>query len=171
MKKEKINFRVKIGVMDLFRFLMHYNYKNAGGVIGIGISVVCLGYLLYSVPHNTNMMNLLLLFMGLLFTVIQPLMLLKKAAVQVVKNPAFQEYLEYEVGEEGITICQKELEQKVLWQDIYKIVENRKQMLIYTSRVNACIWPKEQVGEEKLQQIKADIVEYVDDKLYKGLQQ
>ena len=171
MKKEKINFRIKIGVMDLFRFLMHYNYKNAGGVIGIGISVVCLGYLLYSFPHNTNMMNLLLLFMGLLFTVIQPLMLLKKAAVQVVKNPAFQEYLEYEVGEEGITICQKELEQKVLWQDIYKIVENKKQMLIYTSRVNACIWPKEQVGEEKLQQIKADIVEYVDDKLYKGLQQ
>ena len=171
MKKEKINFRIKIGVMDLFRFLMHYNYKNAGGVIGIGISVVCLGDLLYSFPHNTNMMNLLLLFMGLLFTVIQPLMLLKKAAVQVVKNPAFQEYLEYEVGEEGITICQKELEQKVLWQDIYKIVENKKQMLIYTSRVNACIWPKEQVGEEKLQQIKADIVEYVDDKLYKDLQQ
>lgn len=170
MKKDKINFRVKIGVMDLFRFLMHYNYKNAGGIIGIGISVVCLGYLIYSFPHNSNMTNLLLLLIGLLFTVIQPLMLLKKAAVQVVKNPAFREYLEYEVGEEGIKVCQNGLEQKVLWQDIYKIVENKKQMLIYTSRVNACIWPKDQV-EKNLQQIKENILEYADGKLYKGLQQ
>ena len=81
-----LQFKVKIGVKDLFRFLMEYNYKSIGGAFGLVISFACFGMLAYSFSDNSAQVNLLLLVVGLLFTVIQPLMLLKKAAVVTLRN-------------------------------------------------------------------------------------
>lgn len=159
--ENKLCFKVKIGVKDLFHFLMGYNYKSVGGVFGLVISFACLGLLAYSFPDNSTQMNVVLLVIGLLFTVIQPLMLLKKAAVQVVKNPVFRDTLEYEIGDSGITVRQKDVEQDISWDGIFKICENKKQILVYTSRVNACIWPKEQMAD-KLWPVKSALTEHVD---------
>jgi len=150
---EKVSFRVKLGVMDLYRFLMTYNYKSFGGIFGVLISVACLMLLAVSFHDNTPQMNLVLLALGLLFTVIQPVMIWKKAATQVVKNPVFQEELEYELSKDGISIRQKDVEQKVMWNQIFKVAEDKKQILVYTSRVNACIWPKAQI-QEQLEHVK-----------------
>ena len=162
-----LQFKVKIGVKDLFRFLMEYNYTSIGGAFGLVISFACFGMLAYSFSDNSAQVNLLLLVVGLLFTVIQPLMLLKKAAVQVVKNPVFRDQLEYEVSEDGITVRQGDVEQQILWDGIFKICESKKQILVYTSRVNACIWPKEQlVGS--LEQVKSILAKNVDVNVYKA---
>ena len=159
--ENRLCFKVKIGVKDLFHFLMEYNYKSVGGAFGLVISFACLGLLAYSFQDNSAQMNAVLLVIGLLFTVIQPLMLLKKAAVQVVKNPVFRDTLEYEIGDNGIMVRQKDVEQEISWDGIFKICENRKQILVYTSRVNACIWPKEQMAD-KLCQVKSALTENVD---------
>lgn len=163
-----LHFKVKIGVKDLFRFLMEYNYKSVGGAFGLVISFACLGLLAYSFPDNSTQVNVLLLVIGLLFTVIQPLMLLKKAAVQVVKNPVFRDTLEYEIGDQGITVRQKDVEQEIFWDRISKICESKKQILVYTSRVNACIWPKEQL-EDKLCQVSSLLAKNVDPSIYKAV--
>lgn len=164
-----IHFKVKIGVKDLFRFLMEYNYKSVGGAFGLVISFACFGMLAYSFLDNSMEANLLLLAIGLLFTVVQPLMLLKKAAMQVVKNPVFRDPLEYEMNEEGLVVRQGEVEQEILWNGIIKISESKKQILVYTSRVNACIWPKEQLADQ-LDQIKLTLTKNVKSNSYKAIE-
>lgn len=163
-----LQFKVKIGVKDLFRFLMEYNYKSVGGAFGLVISFACFGMLAYSFSDNSMQVNLLLLVIGLLFTVIQPLMLLKKAAVQVVKNPVFRDPLEYEIGDNGIVVRQEAVEQEIQWDGIFKICESKKQILVYTSRVNACIWPKEQLAD-RLEQVKSVLTKNVDSNVYKAM--
>ena len=159
MHREK--FQIKIRVKDLYRFLMYYNYKSIGGVVGVLISVVSFGYLLISFQGNSNGTNLLLLVVGLLFTVIQPLMLLQKSAMQATQNPGFRNPLEYEIGEQGVVIRQSAEEVSVPWENIVSIVETKKQILVYTSRVNACIWPKDQFAEQQ-QGIKQIIAQYME---------
>lgn len=165
---DTLHFKVKIGVKDLFRFLMEYNYKSVGGAFGLVISFVCLGMLAYSFQDNSAQVNALLLVIGLLFTVIQPLMLLKKAAVQVAKNPVFRDTLEYEIGDKGITVRQKDVEQEILWDGIFKICESKQQILVYTSRVNACIWPKGQLSDN-LWQVRSILTKNVDSSIYKAM--
>lgn len=158
--EKNIKFQIKIGVKDLYHFLMEFNYKSFGGVFGLLISVVCLIYLAVSFKSNSNGANLLFLFLGLLFTVIQPLLLLQKAAQQATRSEAFRNPLEYEIGENGFVIRQKEQEVEVAWDTVVKVVEDAKQILVYTSRVNACIWPKEQLNQQETQ-VKEALNHYV----------
>ena len=164
--QKKISFQVKIGVKDLYHFLMSYNYKSLGGIFGVFISIVCLIYLAISFPDNKPGANFLFLFLGLLFTVLQPLMLFQKAAQQATTSPAFREPLEYELNEEGVVIRQKSEEVPVAWDAIVKVVEDKKQILIYTSRVNACIWPKEQFADQVVE-VKEMISSSVEEKICK----
>lgn len=149
-----ISFQVKIGVMDIYRFLMYYNYRSFGGVLGVIISLGCLVCLGLTYQHNELGVNVLYLVLGLLFTVIQPLMLLKKASMQVVSNQAFRNPLTYEIGEEQVVIRQEKEEAPIAWEQVVRTVETKKQLLLYTSRVNACIWPKDQM-DGKVEQVKA----------------
>lgn len=164
--QKKVSFQVKIGVKDLYHFLMSYNYKSFGGGFGLFISIVCLIYLVISFRTNTFGANLLFLFLGLLFTVLQPIMLFQKAAQQATTSPAFREPLEYELNEEGVVIRQNSEEVPVAWDAIVKVVEDKKQILIYTSRVNACIWPKEQFTDQ-VEVVKEKICASVEKKICK----
>ena len=147
---------------------MSYNYKSFGGIFGVLISIVCLIYLAISFQDNGSGANLLFLFLGLLFTVLQPLMLFQKAAQQATTSPAFREPLEYELNEEGIVISQKSEKVPVSWDAIVKVVEDKKQILIYTSRVNACIWPKGQF-EDQVEEVKEMISSSVEKQICKWI--
>lgn len=160
MENKNIKFQIKIGVKDLYHFLMGFNYKSFGGILGLIISAVCLIYLAVTFKSNSNSANLLFLFLGLLFTVIQPLLLLQKAAQQATRSEAFRNPLEYELGESGFVIRQQEQEVEVAWDAVVKVVEDTKQILVYTSRVNACIWPKEQLNQYELE-VKEALNQYV----------
>lgn len=146
---EQIKFQVKIGVKDLYHFLMVYNYKSVGGIFGVGLSLACLFGFFISWNGKWDGSQVLLLLAGLLFTVIQPVMLWKKAMVQVLKNPVFKQPLEYALSEKGISIAQGEQESQLPWTSIIKVKADREQILLYTSRVNACIWPKKQLAEQE----------------------
>lgn len=158
--EKTIKIRVKLGVWDLYHFLMQYNYKSFGGIFGVIISLCSLGYVVVTHGKHDAGVNIVFLLIGLLWTVIQPLLLLQKATQQAARNEAYKEALEYEFEENGIRIRQGKEEAEVLWENIVKAKEDKKQILLFTSRVHACILPKAQFTEE-LQEIKILIREKV----------
>lgn len=146
--EKTIKIKIKLGIKDMYHFLLQYNYKSFSGLFGLFISLFALGYLAFTHDSHETPMNLILLFIGLLWTVIQPLLLLQKAAQQVVNNQAYKEMLEYEFDDRGLKICQGKEVAEVSWENIVKVKEDRKQILLFTSRVHACILPKAQFQEE-----------------------
>ena len=158
--EKTVKIRVKLGVGDLYHFLLQYNYKSFGGIIGLIISLCSLGYVAVTYGKHDVGTNMVFILIGLLWTVIQPVMLWQKAAKQAVKSQAYQQELEYEFDENRIKIRQGSEEVEVLWENIVKVKEDKKQILLFTSRVHASILPKAQFAEE-LSAIKALIQEKV----------
>lgn len=158
--EKTIKIKVKLGVWDLYHFLLQYNYKSFSGIFGVIISLLSLGYVVATYEKHDVTINIIFLLIGLLWTVIQPLLLLQKASQQVSRNEAYKAALEYEFDSKGLKIHQGKEKAEVLWENIVRVKEDRKQILLFTSRVHACILPKKQFAEE-LQQIKALIQEKV----------
>ena len=64
-------------------------------------------------------------------------------------NPAFSKPLHYVLDEEGITVSQDGVEQKQAWEDMVKAVSTGKSIIVYTSKINATIFPKRELGDQK----------------------
>lgn len=144
---KEINFDVDLGTGDLFSFLMRHTYSGISGIFGVIISIVSLIVCAVKFKELDTTAIMALIIIGLIFTVIQPLMLYNKARIQVKRNKNINAKLHYKLAEDGITISQGENEAKVNWYEIRKKVATGKALYVYMSPVRAFIFPKSQCGE------------------------
>lgn len=86
---------------------------------------------------------------GILLLVYLPWTLFIKSKQQALSNPAFKEPLHYVLDDNGITISQGEVSTTQNWDDMVKAVSTSRSIIVYTSRVNATIFPKSQLGDRK----------------------
>ena len=85
---------------------------------------------------------------GVVLLLYLPWTLFIKSKQQILANPAFKEPLHYCLDEEGIHVSQGETEEMQKWEDIVKAVSTGRSLIVYTSRVNACIFPKRDLGDK-----------------------
>ena len=77
---------------------------------------------------------------GLLFTVIQPLIVYRNAKKQ---SKVYKEFpLEYTISERGIEVKQDDAEGSNEWDNVVKIVSTKRLVIIYTSSVHAYVIPR-----------------------------
>lgn len=67
---------------------------------------------------------------------------------QMASSEALKRALCYKIDDAGVHVSQGDQTADLEWKQIYKIVSNKNQLLIYSSRVNAYIIPKEAVKEQ-----------------------
>jgi hypothetical protein len=91
----------------------------------------------------------ILLIGGVILLLYLPWVLFIKSRQQVLGNPVFQQPLHYVLDENGITISQGETSTTQSWDDMVKAVSTSRSIIVYTSRVNATIFPKSQLGDKK----------------------
>ena len=58
------------------------------------------------------------------------------------------------LDEEGIKVSQDDAQEMQKWEDIVKAVSTNRSIIVYTSPVNACIFPKRDLGEYTAQVIQ-----------------
>lgn len=141
---KEIDFDVTLRVKDLFVFTMRHTYYSISGVFSLLISFGSLIICLWNLKHFETTTILVLLFIALLFTVIQPLMLYGKCRVQIKKSESINQSLHYTLAEEGIAVRQAEQEAEVKWYDVRKVIQTKSGLYLYMSPVRAFIFPKEQ---------------------------
>lgn len=146
--KEEIKFSVLLKVSHMYDFLLRHAYRGYRGMIGIIISIGALVLYLNGFGQGDRVQNVLLILMASLFTIINPIHLYYKAFKQVKLNETFRKPLNYKVSKDGITVGQGEEEGQMPWEEIMRVVETRKSMIIYISNVIAYIFPKECLGTE-----------------------
>ncbi|MCR4605849.1 MAG: YcxB family protein [Eubacterium sp.] len=138
-----VEFDVKMDAKSLSGFVLYHNYARPGGIIGVIISVAALVALILRYGAWTGMQKCLLVVLFLLFTVIQPLLLLKKTQTQL-KTDAFSNPMHYEFKEEGFSISQKLSREEFAYSDIRKAVIHKNVMYLYMTSVSAFIIPRNQ---------------------------
>ncbi len=142
---KEVKFSVQIKVQDMFSFLLHHSYRGLPLIIDAVITVGALVMLIMGWGKGDIGKTVALIFLALLFTVIHPLQLYNRARKQVKKNAVFAKPLDYVVTDEGITMSQGEETQSFTWEDVFQVKEYKSQILVYTGRVYACIWPKREL--------------------------
>lgn len=142
-----VEFDVQIKAGDLYDYMMRHVYNSPMGIVGNGIGGVM-------VVAAVLMRNWLALILGLIILFYIPWSLFLKSRQQALKNPAFKKPLHFVMDDEGISVSQGEECQKQAWEDLFKAVSTPNSIIVYTSPVNASIFPKRELGAQKAQVIE-----------------
>ena len=139
---KEVKFSVQITVKDMFLFLVHHSYRGVSLLADAIVTFGAIGLLITGFGEGDPVKTVALIFVALLFTVVHPLQLYTKARKQVKKNDVFKKPLDYVLTDEGSTLSQGEQSQSITWEDVYQVKEYKSQILVYTARVYAFVWPK-----------------------------
>ena len=120
--------------------MLRHTYNSASGILGS-----CFGAMLVVLAVGTG--QWLYLVFGLIMLLYLPWTLFIKSRKQVLMNPSFQEALHYSLTDEGVTISQGEESVTYPWEEMHKAVSTGRSIILYTSPVNATIFPRKQLGE------------------------
>lgn len=156
----ELNFDAKLSARELYAFSMRHTYRSLSGIFGLVISFASLIICAVRFEYLDKTAVLALIIIGLIFTVIQPVMLWSKAKAQVRKNKSINATLHYTINDDGITVSQGEQEAVVKWYQIRKTVVAKDAIYVYMSPVRAFIFTKKQCGDDFLELVN-DIQEKV----------
>lgn len=162
---KEIHFKVDLSVSELYMFSMRHTYYSPSGVFGVVLSVACLLMCILRYEQLDGSARLALFIIGLLFTVVQPVMLYGKACTQRMRNKDINATLQYCVSESGIQVSQGEQQVEVPWYDVRKMVQGKSALYLYMSPVRAFIFPRKQCGgqyEELVALIRTMMERYKD---------
>lgn len=137
-----VELDIKIGAGDLYDYMLMHNYNSPAGIMGSVLGAVLL-------MAGLAKAHLLMIIAGVILLLYLPWTLFVKSRRQILNNPVFKQPLHYVLDDNGITISQGETSTSQAWEDMVKAVSTSKSIIIYTSRVNATIFPKSQMGDKK----------------------
>lgn len=144
----KINFNVKLTVKEMYLFLLNNAYRKPMGVILFLFGIACYVVAAITFKEMDITSILLLILLGSIYTIIQPIMLWKSANKQIKKNPVYQNELEYSFDEKGITVSQGENTTFKPWEECWKAKNYGSIVVIYISVNNGIILPKSAIGSQ-----------------------
>lgn len=137
----EMEFDVKITGGILYDFLMYHNYSKISNLIAnIVGALVLIGGIVNS--------HVMFIICGAILLLYMPISLFMKAKQQQLASPAFKKPLHYKLSEEGVFVSQDGQEEMQKWDDMYKAVSTPKSIVLYTTRVNACIFPRKDLGTD-----------------------
>lgn len=142
-----IEFDVKIKAADLYDYMLYHTYHGLSGIFGTLIGLLM-------IVGGISIEKWVLVIAGIILLLYLPWTLFLKSRQQILANPAFKAPLHYVLDDEGIHVSQGEDEEMQKWEDVVKAVASNKSIFVYTSRVNACIFPRRDMGEYTAQVIQ-----------------
>ncbi len=143
----KIEFDVKITPNILYDYMLQHTYSRLPGLMGTLVGVL----MLFLFAANRQPLILIIALVILLYL---PWTLFLRAASQAKSNPAFQKPLHYKLTEAGIEVSQDDVTEQMAWEGMVKAVSTPKSIVVYTTAVNACIFPKSDLGDRKYKVIE-----------------
>lgn len=135
-----VEVTVKITAGDLYDYMLMHTYNGASGILGSAFGAVLVVYALAT-------RQWLFVVLGIVLLLYLPWTLFIKSRRQSL-NPTFQEPLHYVLDAEGLTVSQGEVSSQMAWADMYKAASTSKSIILYTSPVNATIFPKRDMGDK-----------------------
>ncbi len=143
-----IEFDITLTAKDMYRFNMYQTYTGFHGWFSILLAIFAFVLAGMSYGEATMARTLLYVLFGVLFLVYLPASLYLRSKHNIAASEVLRNALHFSVGEKGFTVTQKEQSAELPWDMIYKMVATKKNVLVYSSRINAYVIPRDQLGEQ-----------------------
>lgn len=145
-----VSVSISMKVRYMYSYMFQHLHRSFRGIFGVCISAAALvGFAMSFDGTADTTRKVILLLIGLLFTVVNPIILLFKAWQQVKLSPVHKKPLEYTFSEEGIRVSQEDNEQFVTWKQVIEIRKTPTILAIYTARNAASILAFREMGEKR----------------------
>lgn len=131
---------------DYFEMFLYYTYGSIVGVCNVifTVAMIIVGISLW---RNTGVALRLILFTAsLIFPVLQPLYIWKKAKRQEASN---QSVINLAFLNSGIRIKVDDKEQMIAWKNIKRIARKPTMLILYTDQSHGYLIPYRIMGEQK----------------------
>ncbi len=138
----KVEFDIKITAADLYDYMLAHTYSGFSGLFG---SIVGALFIIYAVSSGVWYY----LAAGIVILLYIPCSLFMRAKKQAATNDFFKQPIHYTLTDEGVTVTQGEYEMTQPWAIVAKAASTNRSLLLYTSRVNAWIFPKRDLAEKR----------------------
>lgn len=148
----EFKFEVKLTAKQLFEFLIYHTYSSFSGYIGVVVSLCALMAGFYTFGSLSLSYSIMLILSGLLFTVINPVLLYRRAGNQV--NQSNMPIFLYLLNGTGMHVTVDGNQNDYPWSDITKVTSTKSDIVIYVEKNKAYILPKEAIGDQ-LEQAKS----------------
>ena len=143
----KIEFDIRLKASDLFHFNMRQTYSGMSGWLSIIIAIL-MGIMAYT-SYTTGDYTYIAIYIvaGIVILVYNPITLWTRCQKTIQKNESLANTLHYQISEESIHVKQGDQEADLPWKQVYRIIGTSGSVLIYSSRVNAYVIPRDQLGD------------------------
>lgn len=141
-----VEFDITLSQRDMYRFNLYQTYTGFQGWFSIVVSILVFVVAGVTYGNVELLYSLLYVLFGIIFLIYLPVSLYLRSKQRFATTDSLKKPLHYQVGEKGIMVSQGEESAELPWEQIYKMAANKKQVLIYSSRINAFVIPKEQLG-------------------------
>lgn len=145
---ENKKFVTRTTAEDLFRFQIYHTYVGVTGILLGLLLVVAVADLIGNFNNMTNGMKVLCMVLILWVVVLNPVNMYFRAKKQAQTVELFQNPIDLEIDERGLTITQGENGGLVEWKNVTKIVILKKLAIFYMGKVRAHLLPLDQIPEE-----------------------
>lgn len=136
-----VELDIKIGAGDLYDYMLRHHYNSPAGLMGSILGAIMI---MVAIPNK----QWIFLIAGVVLLLYLPWTLFIRSRQQALNNPVFKQTLHYVLDENGITISQGETSTGQSWDDMVKAVSTGRSIILYTGRMNATIFPKNQMGDK-----------------------
>ena len=142
----EVKFEVKITPQIMYNFMLNHTYKSLTGVLGVLFGIA--SFILFGITlgKTTSIFSILYLLFGIWFILYLPVSLYMRSKRQVKNNAVFQKPITYVLNEKGIQIIQDKQKADCKWENILKVCQTGKSVLVYSGKRNAFVLPKEAIG-------------------------
>lgn len=141
-----IEFDITLTPKDMYRFNMYQVYSGFHGWFSILVSILI--FVVAGVTYGgvEPMYTVLYVLFGIVFLFYMPVSLLLRSKHSIQASEVLSHPLHYAVGEKGFVVAQNDASAELPWDQIYKMVATKSNVLVYSNRTNAYIIPREQLG-------------------------
>lgn len=139
----ELEFDVNMNSAVLYDYMLHHTYGSFQGVLGTAV-----GALLLMGFFSTGYM--IWLIGGVVILIYLPCSLFLRSKQQIQKTPAFHKPLHFRMTKEGVEISQEGNREFQSWNQMVKATSTGKSIILYTSPVNASIFPRKDLKEKEV---------------------
>ncbi len=142
-----IEFDITLTEKDMYRFNMYQTYSGFQGWLSIAVSVLAFVLAVRTFGDVEPLYTAVYVGFGVVFLIYLPVTLWLRSRQSLAASEVLRGTLHYAVGEEGFVVSQGEESATLPWTMVYKLVATKRNVLVYSTRRNAYVIPREQLGE------------------------
>ncbi len=136
-----VEFDVQMTTGKIYDYMLYQIFTSFSGILGEAV-----GFLLLVGFFLSN--NIIYLIAGIIIIFYLPVALYLQAKKQML-SPAFKEPQHYRLSDEGIEITILEEHDSAPWEAVAKVVSTKKNIILYTNKVRASLFPIEDLKDDK----------------------